>query len=110
MVNDERVKWKITSKLQKGQLLAAVNCLAGLAIFFFGKRPLLSCFYGSLLSFLGYMSDTYIMRIGYDQGMMGGVNGSQSYLEIMGLGYMENGEAVVTGWAPFVIYIEGSEY
>ncbi|BCS26343.1 uncharacterized protein APUU_51054S [Aspergillus puulaauensis] len=72
MVNDERVKWKVTSKLQKGRLLAAVNCLAGLAIFFFG----------------------------YDQGMMGGVNGSQSYLEVMGLGYMENGEAVVTGWVP----------
>lgn len=32
--------------------------------------------------------------------MMGGVNGSQSYLEVMGLGYMENGEAVVTGWVP----------
>ncbi|KAL4791162.1 major facilitator superfamily domain-containing protein [Aspergillus venezuelensis] len=59
-----RVGWKITSKLQKGRLLAAVNCLAGLAIFFFG--------------------------------MMGGVNGSQSFLEIMGLGYTDEGEAIVT--------------
>ncbi|KAL4879009.1 major facilitator superfamily domain-containing protein [Aspergillus karnatakaensis] len=68
MNTDERAKWKVTAHLQKGRLLAAVNCLAGLAIFFFG----------------------------YDQGMMGGVNGSRSYLEVMGLGYMENGEAVVT--------------
>lgn len=55
MVNDERVKWKITSKLQKGRLLAAVNCLAGLAIFFFGKVLLLSCPDRSLFSFLGYI-------------------------------------------------------
>ncbi|KAL5332282.1 hypothetical protein BJX70DRAFT_404759 [Aspergillus crustosus] len=68
MVNDERAKWKVTSKLQKGKLMAAVNCLAGLVIFVFG----------------------------YDQRMMGCVNGSQTYLEVMGLGYMEEGEAVVT--------------
>ena len=34
--NDERAKWKITSRLQKKPLLIAINCLAGLAIFFFG--------------------------------------------------------------------------
>jgi hypothetical protein len=28
---------------------------------------------------------------------MGGVNGSQSYLEYMGLGHMENGKAIVAG-------------
>lgn len=36
MGNDERAWWKITSKLEKDALLAAVNSLAGLAIFFFG--------------------------------------------------------------------------
>lgn len=39
MGNDERAWWKITSKLEKGALLAAVNSLAGLAIFFFGLCP-----------------------------------------------------------------------
>lgn len=37
VVNDERAKWKIASKLESRSLLIAVNCLAGLAIFFFGK-------------------------------------------------------------------------
>lgn len=36
MMNDERSNWKIASKLEKKQLLIAANCLAGLAIFFFG--------------------------------------------------------------------------
>ncbi|KAI9926579.1 hypothetical protein MW887_004347 [Aspergillus wentii] len=67
MIDDERAGWKITSKLQRGKLLAGVNCLAGLAIFFFG----------------------------YDQGMMGGINNSNAYLQQMGIGHVENKEAVV---------------
>lgn len=39
MGNDERAWWKIASKLEKSALLAAVNSLAGLAIFFFGSCP-----------------------------------------------------------------------
>ncbi|KAE8154860.1 hypothetical protein BDV25DRAFT_135502 [Aspergillus avenaceus] len=35
-LSDERAKWKIASRLEKKPLLIAVNCLAGLAIFFFG--------------------------------------------------------------------------
>ena len=38
--------WNVSHKLQKRSLLIAVNCIAGLSIFFFG----------------------------YDQGVMGGVN------------------------------------
>lgn len=67
MTSDERSSWKITSKLEKKPLLISVNLLAGLAILFFG----------------------------YDQGMMGGVNSSQAYVERMGLGYVENGSVVV---------------
>ncbi|OOF90694.1 hypothetical protein ASPCADRAFT_10424 [Aspergillus carbonarius ITEM 5010] len=66
--NDERAKWKITSRLQKKPLLIAINCLAGLAIFFFG----------------------------YDQGMMGGVNDSAAYVKRMGLGHTDNGSVTVT--------------
>ncbi|CAG8407464.1 unnamed protein product [Penicillium salamii] len=68
MLNDERARWKIAARLQKKSLLIAVNCLAGLAIFFFG----------------------------YDQGMMGGVNDSKAYVERMGLGYERNGTITVT--------------
>ncbi|KAK9354065.1 general substrate transporter [Lipomyces doorenjongii] len=66
---DQRAKWKVTAMLEKRSLLVAVNILAGLAILFFG----------------------------YDQGMMGGVNGSYAYVERMGFGYMDhNGDPVVT--------------
>ncbi|CAI7665180.1 unnamed protein product [Penicillium crustosum] len=68
MFNDERAQWKIAARLEKKRLLVAVNCLAGLAIFFFG----------------------------YDQGMMAGVNDSKSYVERMGLGYEKNGSITVT--------------
>ncbi|KAJ5307061.1 hypothetical protein N7508_006076 [Penicillium antarcticum] len=33
---------------------------------------------------------------GYDQGMMGGVNDSQAYVDRMGLGYVKNGSVTVT--------------
>ncbi|OGM51174.1 hypothetical protein ABOM_000015 [Aspergillus bombycis] len=68
MFSDERARWKITSRLERKPLLISVNCLAGLAIFFFG----------------------------YDQGMMGGVNDSQAYVHRMGLGYKVNGSITIT--------------
>ncbi|KAJ5349146.1 uncharacterized protein N7506_002399 [Penicillium brevicompactum] len=67
-LSDERAKWKIASRLEKKSLLIAANCLAGLAIFFFG----------------------------YDQAMMGGVNDSQAYVARMGLGYEEDGSITIT--------------
>ena len=60
--------FKVASKLQKRSLLIAINSLAGMSIFFFG----------------------------YDQGMMGGVNNAEDYINIMHLGYTENKEPVIT--------------
>lgn len=34
---DQRSKWMVTARFEKRALLIAVNCLAGLSIFFFGK-------------------------------------------------------------------------
>jgi len=51
--------WNVAHSLQKRKLLIAINCVAGLSIFFFG----------------------------YDQGMMGGVNNAKDYIELMGIGY-----------------------
>ncbi|KAI0421987.1 general substrate transporter [Xylaria grammica] len=62
-------KWRLTSFLQKRSLLIAVNCLAGLCIFFFG----------------------------YDQGMLGGINESPDYIKLMGFGYIDdNGQPIIT--------------
>jgi hypothetical protein len=33
---DQRATWRVTAKLEKKSLLIAVNCIAGLAILFFG--------------------------------------------------------------------------
>ncbi|KAL2841960.1 general substrate transporter [Aspergillus pseudodeflectus] len=52
-------RWNIVHKLEKRSLLIAINCIAGLSIFFFG----------------------------YDQGMMGGVNNAKDYIELMGIGH-----------------------
>ncbi|KAF4308317.1 MFS monosaccharide transporter [Botryosphaeria dothidea] len=52
---DQRKKWMVALRLEKRALLIAVNCIAGLSIFFFG----------------------------YDQGMMGGVNESHDYVQLM---------------------------
>ncbi|KAJ5617535.1 hypothetical protein N7537_002649 [Penicillium hordei] len=68
MLNDEQAQWKIAARPEKKRLLIAVNCLAGVAIFFFG----------------------------YDQGMMAGVNDPKSYVKRMGLGYKKNGSITVT--------------
>ncbi|OTB05350.1 hypothetical protein M426DRAFT_260847 [Hypoxylon sp. CI-4A] len=65
---DQRGTWMIHAKLEKRALLVAINCLAGMSIFFFG----------------------------YDQGMMGGVNNAKDYIDIMRLGYVEDGTPVIT--------------
>ncbi|KAF3056564.1 Sugar transporter STL1 [Daldinia childiae] len=66
---DQRRKWMVASILKEKRLLIAINCLAGLSIFFFG----------------------------YDQGMMGGVNSSPDYIYRMKFGYVDDtGEPVVT--------------
>ena len=58
----ETPKWfqdrGVATRLEKRSLLIAVNLVAGLSIFFFG----------------------------YDQGVMAGVNQTQSYVETMGFG------------------------
>ncbi|KAI0427056.1 hypothetical protein F5Y09DRAFT_45041 [Xylaria sp. FL1042] len=57
-----------TGFLEKRYLLIAVNCLAGLCIFFFG----------------------------YDQGMLGGINESPDYIKLMGFGYVDDsGQPVI---------------
>ncbi|KAK0621090.1 Sugar transporter STL1 [Lasiodiplodia hormozganensis] len=66
---DQRKRWMVASNLEKRSLLIAVNCIAGLSIFFFG----------------------------YDQGMMGGVNESPHYVHLMGFGHVDGtGKPVVT--------------
>jgi hypothetical protein len=63
--------WNVTHRLEKRQLLIAINCVAGLAIFFFG----------------------------YDQGMMGGVNNAENYYDTtMHFGHKDpqTGAVVVT--------------
>ncbi|TKA46689.1 hypothetical protein B0A49_12595, partial [Cryomyces minteri] len=54
-------KYNVAHTFQKRRLLIAINCLAGLSIFFFG----------------------------YDQGMMGGVNNAKAYIDLMGFGHTE---------------------
>ena len=60
-------KWNVANRLEQRSLLIAVNLVAGLSIFFFG----------------------------YDQGVMGGVNQSRSYVEIMKFGHWTEAEGVV---------------
>ena len=60
-------KYNVANRLEKRSLLIAVNLVAGLSIFFFG----------------------------YDQGVMGGVNQSRSYAEIMGFGHWTEADGVV---------------
>jgi len=55
-------KWNVARKYEQRALLIAVNCVAGLSIFFFG----------------------------YDQGVMGGVNNDRSYATTMGFGYYDD--------------------
>lgn len=61
-------KYNVAHKLEKRNLLIAVNAVAGLSIFFFG----------------------------YDQGVMGGVNTNRHYARTMGFGDYDEHEGVVT--------------
>ncbi|MCJ1388665.1 hypothetical protein MMC18_001514 [Xylographa bjoerkii] len=66
---DQISKFNLVHKYEKRALLIAINCVAGLSIFFFG----------------------------YDQGVMGGVNTSHSYVDIMSFGHWDDatGQAVI---------------
>lgn len=57
----------VAQSLQKRSLLIAVNLVAGLSIFFFG----------------------------YDQGVMGGVNTTRNYAELMKFGYWDESAQIV---------------
>lgn len=60
-MGNQITSWNVAHVLQKRKLLIAINCVAGLSIFFFG----------------------------YDQGMMGGVNNAKHYIDTMGFGHTE---------------------
>lgn len=60
-MSDRISKWNVAHHLSKRSLLAAVNSVAALSIFFFG----------------------------YDQGMMGGVNNAKDYIDLMKFGHTE---------------------
>ena len=64
----ERIaSYNVARKYEKRALLILINCVAGLSIFFFG----------------------------YDQGVMGGVNGNRSYAHIMGFGEFDDATGIV---------------
>lgn len=78
----------IASKIKTKKLLTAVNSIAALAILFFGTWKML---------LIQQMLETHSSVAGYDQGLMGGVNISNDYIETMGLGYIDSsGTPVVT--------------
>ena len=58
---DALSKWNVARKYEKRSLLILINAVAGLSIFFFG----------------------------YDQGVMGGVNGTRDYAEVMAWGHFD---------------------
>ena len=58
---EKLAKYKVANRLEKRSLLIAINLVAGLSIFFFG----------------------------YDQGVMGGVNTTRNYAELMGFGHWD---------------------
>ena len=60
-------KYNVANKLEKRSLLIAVNAVAALSIFFFG----------------------------YDQGVMGGVNTTRNYAELMKFGHWDAAEGLV---------------
>jgi MFS family permease len=70
MMGNQIKSWNVAHVWQKSKLLIAINCVAGLSILFFG----------------------------YDQGMMGGVNNSKHYIDLMGFGHTEgvNNTPVIT--------------
>ncbi|KAK9466050.1 general substrate transporter [Lipomyces arxii] len=67
----QRKSFSVVDKYEKQSLLIAINCVAGLAIFFFG----------------------------YDQGMMSGVNNSPDYIQLMDFGYVDESGIHITNSA-----------
>ncbi|EED18576.1 MFS monosaccharide transporter, putative [Talaromyces stipitatus ATCC 10500] len=65
-MSDRISSWNVVHRFEKRQLLIAINCAAALSILMFG----------------------------YDQGLMGGVNNSKDYIDLMKFGYTKdvNGE------------------
>lgn len=64
----------VANRYQKRSLLIAVNIVASISIFFFG----------------------------YDQGLMGGVNTTRNYAELMGFGYFNQQEGLVQVTRPLL--------
>ena len=60
-------KWNVARKYEKRTLLILINAVAGLSIFFFG----------------------------YDQGVMGGVNGTRDYEKFMAWGHFDEALGIV---------------
>ncbi|OKL62499.1 hypothetical protein UA08_02532 [Talaromyces atroroseus] len=67
-MSDKISSWNVVHTLEKRQLLIAINCAAALSILMFG----------------------------YDQGLMGGVNTSKDYIDLMGFGYTEYVDGTLT--------------
>ena len=64
---DKISKFNVVHRFEKRSLLIAINCVAGLSIFFFG----------------------------YDQGVMGGVNTARDYANTMGFGHWDPSQGIV---------------
>lgn len=61
-MSDKISSWNVVHRFEKRQLLIAINCAAALSILMFG----------------------------YDQGLMGGVNNSKNYIDLMKFGYTKD--------------------
>ena len=71
---DNIASYNVARKYEKRALLILVNCVAGLSIFFFG----------------------------YDQGVMGGVNGNRNYASTMGFGSFDAKSGIVAVAKPLL--------
>lgn len=73
-VMDRVASYNVARKYEKRSLLIAINAVAGLSIFFFG----------------------------YDQGVMGGVNGNRDYARTMGFGDWDGKNGLVNVTRPLL--------
>ncbi len=73
-VMDRVASYNVARKYEKRSLLIAINAVAGLSIFFFG----------------------------YDQGVMGGVNGNRNYARTMGFGDWDESKGLVNVAKPLL--------
>jgi len=71
---DRVASYNVARKYEKRSLLIAINAVAGLSIFFFG----------------------------YDQGVMGGVNGNRNYAQTMGFGDWDESKGLVNVAKPLL--------